>query len=253
MADINEKLALWYGQFVIYKPSWNMDDFKTNMNLLELNVWHPALDESLTFQLEEYKKILKKQMWYEKFHMYNNELTFESFIEKHELEHWDHSTDMKLEFLLTRAKTNHTFIKTNEWLKKFQQFNSELTRAEFVNSHNIVINSVWNDELEARIQLAYKVECDTERMRWYDNFAKMWPTLFEEKFLKLFDSETDMNATHINANINPKLFCKLMDIVYERNLDCSYNLMIHKLDITIEHPCDNVLEEKLKNYFENII
>lgn len=251
MTDINERFAFWYAQFAVYNPSWTMEDFKTNMNLLELNEWYPELDQSLSYQLDACKTTAKKHEWYEKFLVYNKDLTFENFTKKHELEQWTQSTDMKLEMLLVRAKANHAFHKTNEWLKKFQKFDPELTRIEFAKSHNIMSNTVWNDELETSIQLIYDIACDGERMQWYGIFSDMWPSLFEEKFLKLFDLETDMHMTYNNAINNPELFCKLMDVVYEHDLNCSYNLMIHKLDITAEHPCNEELEIKIENYFKN--
>lgn len=215
MTSITEKIAYWYIQFLPYRPNWTLEEFKTNMKILELQEWYPQLDQSFIFQLKTF-----------------------------------HNDDVNFELAHVRTMKNYTFKRINEWIEKFKKYEPNITRENFLVTHNICANSLWNHELEKSIQTAYNSYDDIERLQWFNIFVSIWPDLHQEQFNKLFPNDTDFQATFDIASFNIKLFCKLMNFSYDNNINKSYNRMIHELDISVDYQCDDALDETLiKTYF----
>ena len=248
MATITEKIEYWHSQFLPYHPSWSTKDFMTNMNVLEVTEWYPELDQSFTRQLELEESLNMKKKWFEKFQQIFPNMIFNDFVEKYDLETvftWNVAIDNKLELMYYRAMKSYTFTRINEWVKKFQEYEPEMTRENFVKIHNIHTNTLWNNEIEESVQAIYSKHTDIERLQWFTMFVTIWPGLSQEHFFKLFDADTDFQSTFDTAFLNIELFCKLMDLSYHNSIDKSYNMMIHELGITIEQHCNETLDAKI--------
>lgn len=247
--NVSERIVFWHSQIC---PELSIDEFKEQYNLLQVDEWYEGLDNSFKLILKTKDINENIDKWYKLFSPYTDK-TREQFVEEHDLfriDKWSGAMDSKMDYKLLLQIKNYTFRKINEWFQKFSEHDLSLCKQNFMETFGITGGTRWNEELENLLTESYSVIIDKVKDEKFGTFSAMWPELTKDMFNMLYDENLDLESEFQLMFMNVELYHKLMKASYDSGKYYSFNRMIHELDITIQHPCNENLDGRLSSFLD---
>ena len=239
LMDVEAQVNYWK-RFI--DPDLSMDEFKEQYNLLNVEKWYNELDYSMILACIN--------GWYKRYKPYLGDKSYDDFVKDNELQNivlWNIELHNNMEMKLITLIKNYSYKKITDWYIKFKHFELDISKDDFMSIFGINGSTKWTEELETIVVNKYNEIIIKVKDEKYNVFIAMWPKLTRDMFDKLYDEDLDLNAEFQTMFMNVELYHKLMEASYNYGLYYSYNRMIHELDITAEHPCNEDLDNKISS------